>query len=233
MSALEDDAYRAFRRDLHRHPEPAWREFYTTARIVEELRERDLTELHVGPDALATDDRMNVPDDEELAEWERRAREAGADPSIVDELSGGYTGCVAVVERGDGPVIGLRVDIDALPIRESEDGDHVLVGERRFAYRISRWSAVGSPAPIDRWSLIAVPPLWILLGSIGSIGFKLRERVSLGGFQNFDVEFLYYLVHPDIFGHGGRRAQVVLGVVALLVIFVSLRRMARRTGGVA
>jgi len=72
MSALDDDGYRAFRRDLHRNPEPAWREFYTTARIVEELRERDLTDLYVGPDALATDDRMNVPDDEELAEWEQR-----------------------------------------------------------------------------------------------------------------------------------------------------------------
>ena len=129
MSALEADAYREFRRDLHRHPEPAWREFYTTARIVEELRERELSELHVGPDALATDDRMNVPDDEELAEWEQRARDAGSDPDIVDELSGGYTGCVAVVERGDGPIIGLRVDIDALPIRESEDDGHAPVDE--------------------------------------------------------------------------------------------------------
>ena len=128
MSAL-DEAYREFRRDLHRHPEPAWREFYTTARIVEALRERDLTELHVGRDALATDDRMNVPDDGELDEWERRARDAGADPAVVDRLSGGYTGCVAVVERGDGPVVGLRVDIDALPIRESEDGDHAPVAE--------------------------------------------------------------------------------------------------------
>ncbi|MFC7187109.1 amidohydrolase [Halorubrum yunnanense] len=129
MSALESDAYREFRRDLHRHPEPAWREFYTTARIVEELRKRELTDLHIGPDALATDDRMNVPDDDALAEWERRARDAGADPGTVDELTGGYTGCVAVVERGDGPVIGLRVDIDALPIPESEDGDHVPAAE--------------------------------------------------------------------------------------------------------
>jgi len=129
MSALDDDAYRAFRRDLHRHPEPAWCEFYTTARIVEELRERDLSELYVGPDALATDDRMNVPDEEELAEWERRARNAGADPAIVDELSGGYTGCVAVAERGSGPVVGLRVDIDALPVTESDDADHVPAAE--------------------------------------------------------------------------------------------------------
>ena len=129
MSALKSDEYRAFRRDLHRHPEPAWCEFYTTARIVDALRERQLTDLHIGPDALATDDRMNVPDDDELAEWEQRARDAGADPEIVDRLSGGYTGCVAVVERGDGPVIGLRVDIDALPVPESEESDHVPASE--------------------------------------------------------------------------------------------------------
>ena len=126
---VDADDLTAFRRELHRHPEPAWCEFYTTARIVDELRDRDLTALHVGPDALATDDRMNVPDDDTLDEWEQRARDAGANPDTVDQLSGGYTGCVAVAERGDGPVIGLRVDIDALPIRESEDGDHAPVGE--------------------------------------------------------------------------------------------------------
>ncbi len=124
MSVLENDAYREFRRDLHRHPEPAWREFYTTARIVTELRDRDLDALYVGPDALSADDRMNVPDDDELAEWEQRARDDGADPDVVDELSGGYTGCVAVAERGDGPVVGLRVDIDALPIHESGADGH-------------------------------------------------------------------------------------------------------------
>ncbi|WP_049982931.1 amidohydrolase [Halorubrum sp. BV1] len=121
--------YRAFRRDLHRHPEPAWCEFYTTARIVSALRERDLTALHVGADALATGDRMHVPGDDELSEWEVRAREAGADPDVVDQLSGGYTGCVAVAERGDGPVVGLRVDIDALPIAESDSPDHVPAAE--------------------------------------------------------------------------------------------------------
>ncbi|WP_418282569.1 amidohydrolase [Halorubrum sp. DTA98] len=129
MSVLDSEKYREFRRDLHRHPEPAWCEFYTTARIVAALRDRDLAELHVGPDALAGEERLNVPDDDVLSEWLDRARDAGADADVLDRLAGGYTGCIAVVERGPGPVVGLRVDIDALPIRETEDSGHVPVSE--------------------------------------------------------------------------------------------------------
>ncbi|WP_348608460.1 amidohydrolase [Halobaculum rarum] len=122
------DDLSAFRRDLHRHPEPAWCEFYTTARIVDELESRDLTAVHYGPEILGGE-RMNVPDDDELAEWFERAREAGAREDVLAEIEGGYTGAVAVLERGEGPVIGVRVDIDALPILESEDGEHVPAGE--------------------------------------------------------------------------------------------------------
>jgi aminobenzoyl-glutamate utilization protein A len=111
------------RRELHRHPEPAWREFYTTARLVDELETRPLDELHVGPDVLG-EDRRGVPDDAELDAWARRAVEAGAREDVVERLGGGYTGLVAVMRRGDGPTVGLRVDIDGLPITEADDGDH-------------------------------------------------------------------------------------------------------------
>ncbi len=129
MSVLDANRYREFRRDLHRHPEPAWCEFYTTARLVEELRDRDLTDLHVGPAALAADERLNVPDEGTLDDWLDRARQAGADPDVLDRLEDGSTGCIAVIERGDGPVIGLRVDIDALPILESDDAEHAPAAE--------------------------------------------------------------------------------------------------------
>ncbi|ELY51546.1 amidohydrolase [Natronococcus jeotgali] len=120
----------SLRRDLHRKPEPAWREFYTTARIVEELRSRlDLEELHVGPDALAGEHRMGVPDEAELETWFERARDHGADEDVLETLEGGYTGAVAVLERGEGPTVGLRVDIDGLPQPESEDPDHAPAAE--------------------------------------------------------------------------------------------------------
>ncbi|KAB1196383.1 MULTISPECIES: amidohydrolase [Haloferax] len=119
----------SFRRDLHRHPEPAWREFYTTARIVDELETRDLDALYVGPEILAADERMAVPDDDSLDEWYERARAAGAREDILERLAGGFTGAAAVLERGDGPTIGLRVDIDALPITESGEDDHVPASE--------------------------------------------------------------------------------------------------------
>jgi len=111
------------RRDLHRHPEPAWREFYTTARLVDELEKRSLDGLYVGPEVLA-EERWGVPDDDELETWARRAIDAGAREDVVDRLAGGYTGLVAVLEKGEGPTVGVRVDIDALPITESDDDSH-------------------------------------------------------------------------------------------------------------
>ena len=117
------------RRDLHRHPEPAWREFYTTSRIVDECERIGVDELHVGPDVLANGERTAVPDDAELQRWSDRAREAGAREDVLDRLKGGYTGAVAVLERGEGPTVALRVDIDGLPREESESEEHTPVRE--------------------------------------------------------------------------------------------------------
>jgi len=113
---LETDSLVDLRRDLHQHPEPAWCEFYTTARLVKALEARDLDELHVGPDVYGDAERMSVPDQETRAEWSQRAVDAGADAGLVERMDDGNTGAVAVVRKGDGPVVGLRVDIDGLPI---------------------------------------------------------------------------------------------------------------------
>ncbi|MFB6220717.1 MAG: amidohydrolase [Halolamina sp.] len=124
MSTSDDRI--ALRRDLHRHPEPAWREFYTTARIVEELERIGVDELHLGEEAYAEfeGERSPLPDGEELETWRSRARDAGADPGVLDRMGEGYTGAVAVLRMGDGPTIGLRTDIDGLERTESDAEDH-------------------------------------------------------------------------------------------------------------
>jgi aminobenzoyl-glutamate utilization protein A len=123
--AVDFDRLLDLRRELHRHPEPAWREFYTTARLLEALDRLDVDRLAVGSDALSMDDRLAVPEESALEEWVERARAAGGDPDVIDRLADDTTGILAVLDRGDGPTVGLRVDIDGLPVTESTHPDHV------------------------------------------------------------------------------------------------------------
>ncbi|MEF8882507.1 MAG: amidohydrolase [Halapricum sp.] len=123
-NGIDEQRLVTVRRELHRHPEPAWREFYTTARIVEECRRIGVDRLVIGPDLLADGERTALPDDTEMEQWLDRARERDVDPDVLDSLGSGYTGAMAVLERGEGPTVALRVDIDALPRTESTDDDH-------------------------------------------------------------------------------------------------------------
>ncbi|GAA0246683.1 amidohydrolase [Haladaptatus pallidirubidus] len=117
------------RRELHRYPEPAWREFYTTSRIVDELETIGVDELYVGSEVLAEEERMSVPDDDELGRWYEQARQEGAREDILERLEGGRTGAIAVIDRGEGPTVALRVDIDGLLREESTNSDHVPATE--------------------------------------------------------------------------------------------------------
>jgi len=129
---MDDDRFDrlvSLRRDLHRHPEPAWCEFYTTARILDELDRIGIDRQYVGPALYAPEDRLAVPDEDELEEWYERAREAGADPDVLEQIRGGNTGILAVLEKGPGPTVGLRVDVDGLPREESTASGHVPADE--------------------------------------------------------------------------------------------------------
>ncbi|MEM4780603.1 MAG: amidohydrolase [Halalkalicoccus sp.] len=125
MSSEIDERLIERRRRFHRCPEPAWREFYTTSLLVEALDGiGGVDELAVGREAMRSAGRMAVPSDAELSEWVERARNRGAREDVLSACEGGHTGCVAVLERGEGPSIGLRVDIDGLFVAESSAGDH-------------------------------------------------------------------------------------------------------------
>jgi aminobenzoyl-glutamate utilization protein A len=114
----------AIRRDLHRHPELAWTEFRTAAIVAQRLEELGF-EVLTGPEVCSPEHRLGVPDDETLEQAHRRALDAGTSPERLAAMRGGYTGVVGILDTGrPGPVVALRVDIDALPIEEAGEEEH-------------------------------------------------------------------------------------------------------------
>jgi aminobenzoyl-glutamate utilization protein A len=109
---------------LHRYPEAGWTEFRTTALVAEELEERGYT-LHLGADAVDVESRLGVPEEDEIQRARDRARDEGAPQEYLDRM-GSVTGLVAEKTVGDGagPTVGIRVDMDALEMTESNDPDH-------------------------------------------------------------------------------------------------------------
>ena len=81
---------RAWRHDIHRHPELAYEEHRTAGRVAELLREFGVDEVAEGI---------------------------------------GKTGVVGVIRNGEGPAIGLRADMDALPIVERTGVPHQSVND--------------------------------------------------------------------------------------------------------
>jgi aminobenzoyl-glutamate utilization protein A len=127
MAYFTDHSLVEIRRDLHAHPEAGWKEFRTTALVAETLDERGFT-LHLGSDAVAVEERLGVPSNDELAAAEARARDEGAPEGYLDRMDG-VTGLVAEKCYGEGPTVGVRVDMDALERTESGADDHRPVAE--------------------------------------------------------------------------------------------------------
>ncbi len=134
------------RRRLHRYPEPYWREFHTTSIVVEELERLGIDEIHVGPNALDVESRLGVPGEETLEEWRVRAEREGARTDVIEATEGGKTGVVGVVRCGEGPTVGLRVDIDGLLQRESSDESHRPAAEGFRSERAGLMHACGHDA---------------------------------------------------------------------------------------
>lgn len=115
---------RAFRRDLHRNAEPAFVEIGTAARIERALEGLPVSVL-TGKDAQHLAPVVNFPSPATLDEWEARAVTSGVSPDRAKYFRDNGTALVVdLTGNRPGPSWGLRVDIDALPMRESTDPDH-------------------------------------------------------------------------------------------------------------
>jgi aminobenzoyl-glutamate utilization protein A len=119
----------ALRREIHAHPETAFREVRTTARIAEVLAGLGL-EPRTGAGVLQVDGIVDYPSEGTLDADAQRAVDTGADPGWVETIRRDGTAVVVdVAGAQDGPMWALRFDHDALPILESADSAHLPARE--------------------------------------------------------------------------------------------------------
>lgn len=126
------------RRRLHKYPEPAWCEYYTTQLIVNELEKIGVDNLFLGEEIMDPNKRRNVPEKSELNRWEENAKDLGIEHDVLQRIKGGMTGVVGSVTQGEGPVVGIRVDIDGLRISEPNEQSHKPYAEG-FGSNIENW----------------------------------------------------------------------------------------------
>lgn len=119
-----DAKSRARRRDFHRYPETAWYEMRTSAIISKELTELGY-EVLTGRQVCLEEARIGVPSAEALAKHAALALEQGAPEAyLTEEMKAGFTGVIGILRCGEGPVVALRFDIDALGLIEEEQETH-------------------------------------------------------------------------------------------------------------
>lgn len=190
----------AFRRDLHNHPELGFTEYRTQARIAERLEALGFA-IRLGAEAMVRDAMIGVPPAAVLAAARGDAVAHGAQACYVDRMADGMTGLVAELRRGEGPVVAMRFDVDALPLAELTDASH-LPNRLGFAsHRAGAMHACGHDGH-------------------ATIGIGLAELAArdLDGWQGT----LRLLFQPAEEGGRGARPMVEAGVVDDADMFFAL-----------
>ena len=117
------------RQDFHKHAEAGWHEVRTCSIVADHLvklgYDKAPCRILMGKECMAEEERMGLPDQEELDFIYQRALDEGAIMPYAEKFKDGHTAIVAILETGKpGPVIGLRQDMDALGVVESQDPSH-------------------------------------------------------------------------------------------------------------
>lgn len=111
------------RRDFHRYAESGWCEIRTSSRIAQRLAGLGY-EVLTGRDVCRDEARMGLPLKAVLEDQFQRALEQGAVQPWAEQARGGFTGVIGILRCGDGPVIAMRFDIDALGVVEETSALH-------------------------------------------------------------------------------------------------------------
>lgn len=110
------------RRALHKRPELGWTEFETMWHICSHLEQWGIPYV-LGTKVINPAFVMGR-NETEVKDAMERAKKHGV-PEAFLEKTEGYTGAAAIIDTGrPGPVTAFRCDMDALPIRESDDCSH-------------------------------------------------------------------------------------------------------------
>ena len=117
-----------WRRELHRHPEEGWTEFWTTGFVARQLADMGLAP-RVGQEVIDPAARMGLPVPGVEARARQRALAEGLEPCWLERM-GRTTGLVADAGPADAPLaLVLRCDMDALPLMEAQEASHRPVRE--------------------------------------------------------------------------------------------------------
>ena len=118
---IEEELIR-LRRHFHKYAEPAWMEFLTTAKIIEELKNYNL-DIYYGKE-IYFNKRMGLPEKSILESYKNSI--SISDIEKKEEILDSYTGLIAVLDtKKIGPNIGFRFDIDANELCESNSLGHL------------------------------------------------------------------------------------------------------------
>ena len=111
------------RRDFHTYAESGWFEIRTSSIIASRLTELGY-EVLTGREVCMDKSRMGLPSQEEMDEQYERALKQGAVQPYAGYAKGGFTGVIGILDCGEGPVIAMRFDIDALGVIEEKNVNH-------------------------------------------------------------------------------------------------------------
>ena len=134
------------RRSLHRFPETGWLEMRTSALIAKELRAMGY-EVLTGRAVCDEDARMGVPPEKETKEHLARVLAYGCEEAfLTNDIREGFTGVIGMLRCGEGPVVAMRFDIDALGMQEWGDDTHRPTREGFASVLPGRMHACGHDA---------------------------------------------------------------------------------------